>query len=82
MSGSLLHHCRGDVQVFEGLKNLKGLKDKVEELAGEHGEKISAGLEKAGGFIDDRTGGKHGDKIDTAVDKAQEYIGKLGEKKD
>ncbi|MET8978115.1 antitoxin [Streptomyces sp. NPDC004539] len=68
--------------MFEGLKNLKGLKDKVEDLAEEHGDKISAGLEKAGDFIDDKTGGKHGDKIDTAVDKAQDYIEKLGQKKD
>ncbi|QNP74648.1 antitoxin [Streptomyces roseirectus] len=80
MKGSVLQDCRG-VQVFEGLKNLKELKEKVEGLAGEHGDKISAGLEKAGEFIDERTGGKHGDKIDTAVDKAQDYLGKLGEKK-
>ncbi|HEY8984948.1 MAG TPA: antitoxin [Streptomyces sp.] len=68
--------------MFEGLKNLKDLKDKVEDFAEEHGDKISAGLEKAGEFIDEKTGGKHGDKIDTAVDKAQEYIEKLGQNKD
>ncbi|MEU6884286.1 antitoxin [Streptomyces viridosporus] len=62
--------------------NLKNLKDKLEEVVEEHGDKISDGLEKAGEFIDGKTGGKHTGKIDTAVDKAQDYIGKLGEKKD
>ncbi|WP_030739949.1 antitoxin [Streptomyces sp. NRRL F-5135] len=65
--------------MFDALKNLK---DKAEGLAEAHGDKISDGLEKAGDFLDDRTDGKHSDKIDTAVDKAQEYIEKLGEKKD
>ncbi|MEV4877939.1 antitoxin [Streptomyces cyaneofuscatus] len=61
---------------------LKGLKEKAEDLAEAHGDKISDGLEKAGGFIDAKTDGKHSDKIDTAVDKAQEYVQSLGEKKD
>ncbi|MFF2655566.1 antitoxin [Streptomyces sp. NPDC058045] len=60
--------------------NLKNLKDKAEDLAEEHGDKIQDGLEKLGEFVDDKTDGKHSDKIDTAVDKAQEYVGKLGEK--
>ncbi|MEK8171522.1 antitoxin [Streptomyces sp. M19] len=62
--------------------NLKNLKEKAEELAEEHGDKIVDGLEKAGDFIDDKTGGKHSDKIDTAVDKAQDYVENLGDKKD
>ncbi|MDK1349203.1 antitoxin [Streptomyces sp. 378] len=65
--------------MFDALKNLK---DKAEDLAEAHGEKISDGLEKVGDFIDDRTDGKHSDKIDTAVDKAQDYVEKLGAKKD
>ncbi|GAA2331848.1 antitoxin [Streptomyces kunmingensis] len=65
--------------MFDALKNLK---DKAEDLAEEHGDKISGGLEKVGNFIDDKTDGKHSDKIDAAVDKAQDYVGKLGEQKD
>lgn len=65
--------------MFDALKNLK---DKAEDLAAAHSDKISEGLDKVGDFIDDKTDGKHGDKIGTAVDKAQEYIEKLGEKKD
>jgi hypothetical protein len=63
--------------MFDALKNLK---DKAEDLAEEHGDKISDGLEKVGDLVDDKTGGKHSDKIDTAVDKAQDYVAKLGEK--
>ncbi|GGV31368.1 antitoxin [Streptomyces spectabilis] len=64
--------------MFDALKNLK---DKAEDLAQAHGDKISGGLEKVGDFIDSKTDGKHSGKIDTAVDKAQDVVGKLGEKK-
>ncbi|MDT3442311.1 antitoxin [Pseudofrankia sp. BMG5.37] len=68
--------------MFDNLKDLAGkagdLKEKAEDLADEHGDQINDGLEKAGDFVDDRTGGKHGDKIDTAVDKAQDLVDKLG----
>ncbi|MFI6348724.1 antitoxin [Streptomyces sp. NPDC050560] len=63
--------------MFDALKNLK---EKAEDLAEDHGDKISQGLEKAGGLVDDKTDGKHSDKIDTAVDKAQQYVEKLGDK--
>ncbi|CAM5283601.1 MULTISPECIES: antitoxin [Streptomyces] len=64
--------------MFDALKNLK---DKAEDLAAAHGDKISEGLEKVGDFIDDRTDGKYSEKIDTAVDKAQDYVEQLGEHK-
>ncbi|MFJ4438249.1 antitoxin [Streptomyces sp. NPDC088923] len=64
--------------MFDSLKNFK---DKAEELAGEHHEKIAGGLEKAGDFIDARTDGKYSEKIDTGVDKAQDFVEKLGEKR-
>ncbi|NEA41343.1 antitoxin [Streptomyces sp. SID11385] len=63
--------------MFDSLKNFK---EKAEELAGEHSEKIAGGLEKAGDFIDARTDGKYSEKIDTGVDKAQDFVEKLGEK--
>jgi hypothetical protein len=66
---------------LKNLANLKDLKDKAEELAQQHGDKISDGLEKVGDLVDKKTGGKHTDKIDTAVDKAQEYVEKLGDQK-
>ncbi|ARP73693.1 antitoxin [Streptomyces pluripotens] len=61
---------------------LKSLKEKAEDIAETHGDKISEGLEKVGDFIDDRTEGKHSGTIDTAVDKAQDFVGKLGGNKD
>ncbi|MFF4790307.1 antitoxin [Streptomyces sp. NPDC001276] len=65
--------------MFDQLKNLKG---KVEDIAEAHGDKISDGLQKAGDFIDGKTGGKHSNTIDTVVDKAQDAVDKLGKHKD
>ncbi|MBB1252616.1 antitoxin [Streptomyces alkaliterrae] len=66
---------------LRNLKNLQNLKDKVEDLAESHGEKITEGLEKAGDFIDDKTSGKYSKQIDSGVDKAQEFVERLGERK-
>lgn len=63
------------------LDRLKNLKDKAEELAQNHGDSISQGLEKAGEVIDSKTGGKYSGQIDTGVDKAQDLVGRLGEQK-
>jgi MT0933-like antitoxin protein len=62
--------------------NLQQLKDKAEDLADSHEDAIKGGLDKAGDFVDDRTGGKHGDHIDTAVDKAQDLVGRLADQND
>nr|WSY52143.1 antitoxin [Streptomyces sp. NBC_00886] len=59
--------------------NLKDLKEKAEEIAEAHGDKITDGLEKAGDLVDDKTDGKHTDKIDTTVDKAQDLVEQLAE---
>ncbi|MEU7371204.1 antitoxin [Streptomyces hygroscopicus] len=63
--------------MFDALKNLK---EKAEEIAESHGDKISDGLERVGDFIDDKTDGKYGDKIDTGVDKAQDFVERLADK--
>lgn len=68
--------------MFENLKNLGELKEKAQDLADEHGDAIKSGLDKAGDFVDDRTGGKYSDHIDTSVDKAQDLVEKLGEQND
>lgn len=57
---------------------LDGLKDKAQDLIGEHGDKIDAGLEKAAKFVDDKTGGKYHDQIAGGVDKAQEALDRVG----
>ncbi|MFF5298632.1 antitoxin [Streptomyces sp. NPDC013161] len=74
--------------MFDNLGDLGKLKDKAEEIAEEHGDKIADGLEKAGDLVDEKTDGKHSEQIDTAVDKAQDLVERLaaqaaeGEKKD
>ena len=55
------------------------LKDKAEDLAAEHGDKIDQGLDKLGDLIDDKTGGEHHDKIETGVEKAKDFVENLGE---
>ncbi|MFJ9892132.1 antitoxin [Streptomyces sp. NPDC091280] len=65
--------------MFDSLGDLGKLKDKAEEIAGEHGEAISDGLEKAGDLIDEKTDGRHSEQIDTAVDKAQGLLDRLAE---
>ncbi|MFJ9372286.1 antitoxin [Streptomyces sp. NPDC101455] len=73
--------------MFDNLGDLGKLKDKAEEVAEEHGDKIAEGLEKAGDLVDEKTDGKHSEQIDTAVDKAQDLVARLaaqaadGEKK-
>ncbi len=63
--------------MFDNLRDLEKLKDKAEEIAEDHGDKIADGLEKAGDLLDEKTDGKHSEQIDTAVDKAQELVDRL-----
>ncbi|WOX12214.1 MULTISPECIES: antitoxin [unclassified Streptomyces] len=63
--------------MFDNLGDLGKLKDKAEEIAEEHGDKIADGLEKAGDLVDEKTDGKHSEQIDTAVDKAQDLVERL-----
>ncbi|MDQ6523570.1 antitoxin [Nocardioides sp. LHD-245] len=63
------------------LDKLRGAKDTVADKVGEtvdkHGDKIESGLDKAAGFVDDKTGGKYHDKIENATGKAKDALGKL-----
>jgi hypothetical protein len=68
--------------VFDNLQDLDKLKDKAEEIAEEHGDKITDGLEKAGDLIDEKTDGKHSERIDTGVEKARGLVEKLAENAD
>lgn len=69
--------------MFDDLKGkAEGLKDKVADLVDEHGEQVGQGLDKAGAFVDDRTGGKYTDKVATGVEKAKEGLDKLDGKDD
>ena len=61
---------------------LDNAKDKLSKAVDEHGDKIEDGLDKAAGFVDDKTGGKHADKISSATDKAKDALDKLDGKND
>ncbi|MEU0631114.1 antitoxin [Streptomyces sp. NPDC005989] len=68
------------------LDNLKAklspAKDKVGELAHQHGEKIDHGLDKAARTVDEKTKGKYSDKIESGTRKAKDAVERLSHKKD
>jgi len=49
--------------------------DKAKDLAGDHPDQVSDGLEKAEGLINEKTGGKFEDQLDGGVDKAKDALG-------
>jgi len=53
---------------------LKGLVGKGKEAASKNADKINDAVDKAGGFIDDKTGGKYSDKIEKGKDAAKKVI--------
>jgi len=59
--------------------NLKG---KVSDLVDSNSDKIAGGMDKAGEFIDSKTGGKHTDKIETGKDKLRDALDGLDGKND
>ncbi|MGY0019172.1 antitoxin [Streptomyces sp. cg35] len=63
------------------LDNLKAklspAKDKVADLAQQHGDKIDQGLEKAARTVDEKTKGKYSDKIQQGTDKAKDALDRL-----
>ncbi len=54
-----------------------GILDNLGGLAKEHEDKIEAGIEQAGDFVDEKTGGKYADKVDQAQNLANEQLDKL-----
>ncbi|MFJ4966267.1 antitoxin [Streptomyces sp. NPDC088729] len=64
------------------LDNLKAklapAKDKVGDLAQQHGGKIEQGLDRAARTVDQKTKGKYSDKIGTGTRKAKDAVDRLG----
>ncbi|MFD4634367.1 antitoxin [Streptomyces sp. NPDC058284] len=52
-------------------------KDKVSDLAQQHGDKIDQGLEKAAKVVDEKTKGKYSDKIQAGTGKAKDAVDRL-----
>ncbi|MEU4264128.1 antitoxin [Streptomyces sp. NPDC025273] len=64
------------------LDNLKAklapAKDKVGDLAHQHGGKVGQGLDRAARTVDQRTKGKYSDKIVSGTQKAKDAVDRLG----
>ncbi|MGW4287294.1 antitoxin [Streptomyces sp. NPDC004673] len=66
--------------LFDNLKAAIGpAKDKVTDLARQHGDKVQDGIDKAAHVVDERTKGKYTDKIHAGTDKAKEAVDRLGQ---
>ncbi|HVQ92356.1 MAG TPA: antitoxin [Mycobacteriales bacterium] len=52
-----------------------GFLGKARDWAEQHDKQVDEALEKAGDFIDKRTGGGHAEQIDKAVQEAQKRTG-------
>jgi len=61
---------------------LDNAKKKLTDAVDAHGEKIASGLDKAGEFVDKKTGGKYTEKIDGGLGKAKDALDKLDGKND
>lgn len=55
------------------------IKDKAEELAKEHPDQVNEGLDKAGEFLNEKTGNKFGDQIEQGENFAREQLGSDGD---
>jgi hypothetical protein len=54
--------------------SLKGLVDKGKEAAAKNAGKINEAVDKAGDFVDQKTGGKYSDKIDKVQEAAKKAV--------
>lgn len=57
-------------------------KDKVSDLARQHGGKVQHGIDKAARAVDDRTKHKYSDKIQAGTGKAKQAMDRLAHKSD
>jgi hypothetical protein len=57
-------------------------KEKVSDLAQQHGDKIEHGLDKAAKAVDSRTKGKYSGKIESGTGKAKEALDRIAHKDD
>ncbi|MGW0119990.1 antitoxin [Streptomyces sp. NPDC003327] len=69
--------------LLDSLKaKLAPAKDKVADLAQQHGDKIDHGLDKAARMVDEKTKGKYSDKIHSGTGKAKDALDRIGHKDD
>ncbi|MFI5607741.1 antitoxin [Amycolatopsis sp. NPDC051903] len=49
-------------------------KEKLQEFAGQHPDKVDQGVDKAADVADEKTGGKYGEQIDKGADKVKDHF--------
>ena len=59
---------------------LDDLKGKAQQVIGGNEEAIKDGIEKAGDFVDSKTGGKHAGKIDAVQRGASDFVDKANDR--
>lgn len=53
------------------------MKEKAGDAVDEHGEQVSQGADKAGEFLNEKTGGEHADQINQGLGKGKEGLDNL-----
>ena len=51
-----------------------GIFDKAKDALGDHASTVDAGIERAGDFVDDKTGGKYAEQVDQGQTVASEKL--------
>lgn len=59
---------------------LSPAKDRVSDLAQQHGGKLGNGLDKAAKTVDQKTKGKYSDKIESGTGKAKDALERMSHK--
>ncbi len=66
--------------LFDEMKDkAEELKDKASELIKGHEDQVDGAIDKAGDFVDEKTGGQYAEHVDTAQAKAKEAADGLNE---
>ncbi|MDQ1498791.1 MAG: hypothetical protein QOI86_2131 [Actinomycetota bacterium] len=58
---------------------MDNMKDKAKDAAGQHGDKIDEGMDKAGDMAKEKTGGQHDDEIDQGVERGKGAVEDFGQ---
>ncbi|SDL87308.1 antitoxin [Arthrobacter sp. ok362] len=61
---------------------LDDLRGKAQQVIGGNEQAIKDGIEKAGDFVDSKTGGKHADKIDAVQRGASDFVDQANDRPD
>jgi hypothetical protein len=57
---------------------MDNMKDKAQDAAGQHGDKIDQGIDKAGEQAKQKAGDEHGEQIDQGAERAKDAVEDFG----